>query len=309
MGDHNLNRFLYPPASPLLVFNYLDTVNVSWMTIQAGSSSANLYLWFHKDIWQNGKSKLCFIVPHLRRLHTVWGKAHPFCPSVYAYTVPSNGSVLVPLDYDSVAIAQARFTMEYNATGGTSESYSSSDFAIDHDTSKVSVTWSISSLADPRASTPSSMPVISTATTPAPSIPFSATSNPSAAPTNTGTISALNPSGSTAALLTSMLSNRLSAGALAGIVIAVAVVIVSLTLLGIWLIRRKRKRYEQSDATYTKLEVDEKLAKRNKELPSLPVERNEWPETQLAPLARHYLPYRSEHARNLPMRYTQERSS
>ena len=55
MADQKLNHFLYPSDSSSLSFNYRDIVNVSWVTSQAASSSIDLYLWIHKDAWQNGE--------------------------------------------------------------------------------------------------------------------------------------------------------------------------------------------------------------------------------------------------------------
>ena len=178
--------------------------------------------------------------------------------------------------------------MEYTDIQGTAKSFDGADFIINHDASKEVTTWSDTT---PTKSL-TSLPIVPTSTDSAAfsSVPLP-TITPSPLATNSVTISALNPSGSSAALLTSMLSDRLGPGATAGIVIGVAVACVALMSLLIWSVKRKRRKCEADEIVYTNVEV-EKAPISDKELPRLPVERDGWPQTQLAQIAPHYHPYR-----------------
>ena len=178
--------------------------------------------------------------------------------------------------------------MEYSDIRSTAKSFDSADFVINHDASKEATTWSDTT---PTASL-TSLPATPTSTDSAAfsSIPLPTTSPALSLATNSVSISALNPSGSSAALLTSMLSNRLSTSATAGIVIAVAVVCVALMSLLIWSVKRKRRKCEVDEIVYTDVEVEKAPIRRDKELPSLPVKRHAWPQTQLARIAPHYHP-------------------
>ena len=180
--------------------------------------------------------------------------------------------------------------MEYSDIRSTAKSFDSTDFIINHDASKEITTWSDTT---PTGSV-TSLPVAPTSTDSAAfsSVPLPTASPPPSLATNSVTISALNPSGSSAALLTSMLSNRLSPGATAGVVVGVAVACIALMSLFIWSVKRKRRRCEIDEVLYTNVEVEKARIRPDTELPRLPVERDGWAQTQLARIAPHYHPYR-----------------
>ena len=87
-----------------------------------------------------------------------------------------------------------------------------------------------------------------------------------------------------------MLSNRLSPGATAGIVVGVAVVCVALMSLLIWSVKKKRRKCEVDEIVYTNVEVEKAPISRGKGLPRLPVEKDSWSQTPLARIAPHYRP-------------------
>jgi hypothetical protein len=211
-----LGVFLYPDDSAP-TFNYKDSVNATWETHATNFTSPNLYLWVQVELTDTRQT--------LGRLFLSMGQmVVRLTRPVFNASVPSSGSLVVPLDYGS-AFAFANFVLQQGPLNNANSSfYVGGHFGIRDDPSIAVTTWSLQ-----------------VATAPSP------TSIPTSTDWSTALVASNLPTGSSNSSGSSII---LSSGAIIAIAFSVVAVVLGMAILVCLLIRKSRRLRAVEQAHY-----------------------------------------------------------